>query len=94
MVLLVLVWCLFVAVVAQDPIPIQDATRSCACPPTAVMSTIYHPGTAVRAGFNDPVVGKTIARPACDAAAMASLVVPVSGNKGWVLWLRAKTTGQ
>ena len=41
------------------------------------------------AGFNDPVAGKTIARGACDATAMASLKVPVSGNKGWVLRLRA-----
>jgi hypothetical protein len=45
------------------------------------------------AGFNDPVAGKRIARAKCDSVAMASLVVPVSGNKGWVLWLRAHTAG-
>ena len=41
------------------------------------------------AGFNDPVAAKAIARRTCDATAMESLLVPVSGNKGWVLRLRA-----
>jgi hypothetical protein len=40
-------------------------------------------------GFNDPVAGKSIARQKCDAASMSELVIPVSGNKGWVLWLLA-----
>jgi hypothetical protein len=39
-------------------------------------------------GFNDPKAGARIARASCSAAAMKSLVVPVSGNKGWVLRLR------
>ena len=44
------------------------------------------------AGFNDPVVGARIALPSCSAAALARLVIPVSGNKGWVLRLRGHNT--
>ena len=40
------------------------------------------------AGFNDPQIAKSIERRSCDAAAMTSLVIPVSGNKGWVLSLQ------
>ena len=47
----------------------------------------------VLAGFNDPVMGAVIARPNCSKAAMAGLVIPVSGNKGWVLWLQATASG-
>lgn len=40
------------------------------------------------AGFNDPVAASHIALPSCSAMAMQQLVIPVSGNKGWILRLR------
>jgi hypothetical protein len=40
------------------------------------------------AGFNDPLMGARIAMRNCSVVAMQQLVVPVSGNKGWVLRLR------
>ena len=42
----------------------------------------------VLAGFNDAVAAAEIALPNCSAAAMQQLLIPVSGNKGWVLRLR------
>ena len=44
------------------------------------------------AGWNDPAAGARIALSSCSAAAMARLVIPVSGNKGWVLRLRGHNT--
>ena len=44
------------------------------------------------AGYNDPAAGARIALSSCSAAAMARLVIPVSGNKGWVLRLRGHNT--
>ena len=43
-------------------------------------------------GFNDPTAGAHIARASCHEASMRSLLVPVSGNKGWILRLRAGDT--
>ena len=40
------------------------------------------------AGFNDPLAGAGIAMHNCSMVAMQQLVIPVSGNKGWVLRLR------
>jgi hypothetical protein len=43
-------------------------------------------------GFNDPNASAAIARASCGEASMKGWVCPVSGNKGWVLRLRAKNS--
>lgn len=44
----------------------------------------------VISGFNDPAAGAHVALPNCSAAALERLMIPVSGNKGWILRFRRR----
>ena len=55
---------------------------------TAASTALVVPALA---GYNDPQAGAKIARADCGTATMKDWVLPVSGNKGWILLLKAAT---